>query len=113
MSVLFFFFKKKTAYEMRISDWSSDVCSSDLFQPGVPAQDAFPAKLWARLRTRAMRETAIAPVGRRDPRGAPELRAQIAAQIAITRGIRCVPDQIILTSGPRKDRKSTRLNSSH
>src|SRR3546814_4187071 len=30
MSILFFFFKQKTAYEMRISDWSSDVCSSDL-----------------------------------------------------------------------------------
>src|SRR3546814_5753009 len=29
-SFLFFFFKQKTAYEMRISDWSSDVCSSDL-----------------------------------------------------------------------------------
>src|SRR3546814_4680869 len=29
-----FFFKQKTAYEMRISDWSSDVCSSDL-QPGT------------------------------------------------------------------------------
>src|SRR3546814_1611832 len=29
-SVLFCFFKQKTAYEMRISDWSSDVCSSDL-----------------------------------------------------------------------------------
>src|SRR3546814_2456831 len=29
---LFFFFKQKTAYEMRISDWSSDVCSSDLFR---------------------------------------------------------------------------------
>src|SRR3546814_5267835 len=28
--VYFFFFKQKTAYEMRISDWSSDVCSSDL-----------------------------------------------------------------------------------
>src|SRR3546814_7265212 len=27
----FFFFKQKTAYEMRISDWSSDVCSSDLW----------------------------------------------------------------------------------
>src|SRR3546814_4118498 len=27
---VFFFFKQKTAYEMRISDWSSDVCSSDL-----------------------------------------------------------------------------------
>src|SRR3546814_9291695 len=29
---VFFFFKQKTAYEMRISDWSSDVCSSDLFK---------------------------------------------------------------------------------
>src|SRR3546814_7869876 len=28
--MIFFFFKQKTAYEMRISDWSSDVCSSDL-----------------------------------------------------------------------------------
>src|SRR3546814_7698710 len=31
MSFFVFFFKQKTAYEMRISDWSSDVCSSDLF----------------------------------------------------------------------------------
>src|SRR3546814_10490245 len=30
MFIVFFFFKQKTAYEMRISDWSSDVCSSDL-----------------------------------------------------------------------------------
>src|SRR3546814_4186846 len=30
MVFVFFFFKQKTAYEMRISDWSSDVCSSDL-----------------------------------------------------------------------------------
>src|SRR3546814_10035091 len=30
---LFFFFKQKPAYELRISDWSSDVCSSDLFIP--------------------------------------------------------------------------------
>src|SRR3546814_3920087 len=30
MCCFFFFFKQKTAYEMRISDWSSDVCSSDL-----------------------------------------------------------------------------------
>src|SRR3546814_5702307 len=29
---MFFFFKQKTAYEVRISDWSSDVCSSDLFR---------------------------------------------------------------------------------
>src|SRR3546814_2883262 len=30
--IFFFFFKQKTAYEMRISDWSSDVCSSDLLR---------------------------------------------------------------------------------
>src|SRR3546814_5317837 len=40
-SFLFFFFKQKTAYEMRISDWSSDVCSSDL----VNVQQATPANV--------------------------------------------------------------------
>src|SRR3546814_2673771 len=34
----FFFFKQKTAYEMRISDWSSDVCSSDLLLDACPAR---------------------------------------------------------------------------
>src|SRR3546814_14295295 len=34
-----FFFKQKTAYEMRISDWSSDVCSSDLAVGGVAADE--------------------------------------------------------------------------
>src|SRR3546814_3612111 len=38
LSVLFFFFKQKTAYEMRISDWSSDVCSSDLEFTGSEAK---------------------------------------------------------------------------
>src|SRR3546814_9427754 len=33
MLIFFFCFKQKTAYEMRISDWSSDVCSSDLGDP--------------------------------------------------------------------------------
>src|SRR3546814_8584594 len=41
---VFFFFKQKTAYEMRISDWSSDVCSSDLlfstFERGIELLDA-------------------------------------------------------------------------
>src|SRR3546814_2512879 len=34
----FFFFKQKTAYEMRISDWSSDVCSSDLVDRNMSRQ---------------------------------------------------------------------------
>src|SRR3546814_9465224 len=33
VALFVFFFKQKTAYEMRISDWSSDVCSSDLDEP--------------------------------------------------------------------------------
>src|SRR3546814_4216746 len=38
--LFFFFFKQKTAYEMRISDWSSDVCSSDLVT-AIGAEQAF------------------------------------------------------------------------
>src|SRR3546814_3959089 len=38
----FFFFKQKTAYEMRISDWSSDVCSSDLSWTGCCASHDSP-----------------------------------------------------------------------
>src|SRR3546814_3130204 len=40
--VSFFFFKQKTAYEMRISDWSSDVCSSDLL-PATQQPEPDPA----------------------------------------------------------------------
>src|SRR3546814_2729253 len=43
---IFFFFKQKTAYEMRISDWSSDVCSSDLT---IGAGDCFSGSLAALL----------------------------------------------------------------
>src|SRR3546814_21187522 len=44
--VLVFFFKQKTAYEMRISDWSSDVCSSDLGEasPGLTSRQALSPK---------------------------------------------------------------------
>src|SRR3546814_15359403 len=42
LSCIFFFFKQKTAYEMRISDWSSDVCSSDLVQRPGPRDGVQP-----------------------------------------------------------------------
>src|SRR3546814_6741315 len=60
-----FFFKQKTAYEMRISDWSSDVCSSDL--------------------SIAMgRRLVVARVCRR---GEPQLNARSAAWLAVDRNI--------------------------
>lgn len=68
------------------------------FQLGVPAEDAFPIKLWSRLHISAVREDAAKPVGHPDPRGRIELRTQIAAYLAIARGIRCLPDQVIVTS---------------
>src|SRR3546814_3624377 len=46
---MFVFFKQKTAYEMRISDWSSDVCSSDLADQGLQTgNEAHPCALAAR-----------------------------------------------------------------
>src|SRR3546814_3833539 len=48
-----FFFKQKTAYEMRISDWSSDVCSSDLGSTGCRRRRSMPTR-----RFRAHRRTA-------------------------------------------------------
>src|SRR3546814_6594514 len=47
---VFFFFKQKTAYEMRISDWSSDVCSSDLILCGNRRKQVA-AKLGVSLQT--------------------------------------------------------------
>src|SRR3546814_165054 len=52
--VCFFFFKQNTAYEMRISDWSSDVCSSDLLAHSVEALDGFEPSHLQRMRERGM-----------------------------------------------------------
>src|SRR3546814_3690241 len=43
---MFFFYKQKTAYEMRISDWSSDVCSSDLVDLHAQAVAAREGVVW-------------------------------------------------------------------
>src|SRR3546814_5017798 len=58
----FFFFKQKTAYEMRISDWSSDVCSSDLVEV-VDADVADRATIQVRLAHHA-HQCGVAAVGR-------------------------------------------------
>src|SRR3546814_2307442 len=88
---LFFFFKQKTAYEMRISDWSSDVCSSDLDAEGY---------LFICDRIKDMIISGGENVY------AAEVESIIAGHPAIREAaIVGVPDE--------RDRKSTRLNSSH
>src|SRR3546814_10042296 len=75
----FFFFKQKTAYEMRISDLSSDVCSSDL----QSAIDSSPTNMTAVLSSMTVRSTAlirgvtIAVRATRSPRG---VRAMIETE---------------------------------
>src|SRR3546814_6355497 len=71
LCLVFFFFKQKTAYEMRISDWSSDVCSSDLpwtAPRGTPAVPGFSGREKCHLRPREA-----------DSRG-PKGRAETAAK---------------------------------
>jgi GntR family transcriptional regulator/MocR family aminotransferase len=69
------------------------------FQMGVPAQDAFPFKLWSRILTRAARRAALVPVGYPDPRGDPDLRREIATYLGVARGFRCNPSQVLITAG--------------
>src|SRR3546814_2804881 len=110
--LFFFFFKQKTAYEMRISDWSSDVCSSDLriwqkkpeisktVKQGVRIPPAPPVryKVWHAPNRRAY------AVGGEHPQ-----------QVALAAHD---PDLALVHFDPLRerakiDRKSTRLNSSH
>src|SRR3546814_19057345 len=63
---LFFFFKQKTAYEMRISDWSSDVCSSDLCWEARACRSPMCEGLWIRRSWRC--STRLVRCSRRRPR---------------------------------------------
>jgi GntR family transcriptional regulator/MocR family aminotransferase len=70
-----------------------------LFQMGIPAHETFPATLIARIRSHALRAEAAAPPIYPDPRGELELRREIAAYLAVARGIECSPSQLIITAG--------------
>lgn len=70
-----------------------------IFQMGVPAQATLPTTLLARMRAQAVRTEVSAPAIYPDPRGELALRREIAAYLALARGIECAPSQIIVTSG--------------
>src|SRR3546814_8416804 len=59
--MIFFFFKQKTAYEMRISDWSSDVCSSDLSSAKQPEAAESPTADQVRASPQALAPPAARP----------------------------------------------------
>src|SRR3546814_1733452 len=112
-----FFFKQKTAYEMRISDWSSDVCASDLLVEAllrgpdplpelqaVLANDEIEVAQAILERSRVLQDQDLIDVVMRraeEHRMAIALRNDVSVAVA---------EALLEKSG---DRKSTRLNSSH
>jgi GntR family transcriptional regulator/MocR family aminotransferase len=71
------------------------------FQMGLPALDAFPRKIWARLGARCVRAMQPSDMVHPSVYGSPSLRAQIATYLQVSRGINCSPSQIFVTSGYR------------
>ncbi|NEH56936.1 aminotransferase class I/II-fold pyridoxal phosphate-dependent enzyme [Rhizobium leguminosarum] len=71
------------------------------FQMGLPALDAFPRKIWARLGARGVRAMLPADMVHPAVSGLPALRAEIAAYLQVSRGIDCSPSQVFVTSGYR------------
>jgi len=71
------------------------------FQLGIPALDAFPRKLWARLANRVIRATGPIDLHYGDPAGLPALRAAIAGYLLVSRGVACAPQQVIVMGGHR------------
>jgi GntR family transcriptional regulator/MocR family aminotransferase len=69
------------------------------FRTSTPALDAFPYRLWARLLARRWKESARDLLTYGDPAGYLPLREAIATYLSSTRGVRCAPDQVILTNG--------------
>src|SRR3546814_1036314 len=114
----FFFFKQKTAYELRISDWSSDVCSSDL--PGGAAHAAIGCAVDA-LADVGKGLGGTGEPGQKDiatHRPVPGAWLQgwhpivaLAPVGSVGRGT--LWQRLLAVLYQRQDRKSTRLNSSH
>ena len=69
------------------------------FRGGVPALDLFPYEIWARMIARHARQSLREFAHYQPLAGYYPLREAIAAQIGITRGVRCTPEQIIITAG--------------
>src|SRR3546814_9995901 len=141
VGMLCFFFKQKTAYEMRISDWSSDVCSSDLTRAGLfrdGAGGGGPANTrWNRQRSPGRDRggrvvlgchplSCAGPVGYRGGAVSARRHRDSAGYVgggaffrrddqgSLSQGLCTGPHRVIAGKNGRRggDRKSTRLNSS-
>jgi len=72
-----------------------------LLQPGLPALDAFPRKIWNRLVSRRARSGERAMLAYPDPVGYRALSEHIATYLGLSRGVTCLPEQVFVTAGYR------------
>jgi GntR family transcriptional regulator/MocR family aminotransferase len=72
------------------------------FRPGLPALDAFPFDLWARLSARRWRRASATLLDYAGPAGHPALREAIAAHLRESRAVRCEPAQVIVVTGSQQ-----------
>ncbi|WER49827.1 PLP-dependent aminotransferase family protein [Cupriavidus sp. WKF15] len=70
-------------------------------QPGLPALDAFPRKIWSRLVSHRARSGERTMLAYPDPAGYRPLREHIATHLGLSRGITCLPEQVFVTTGYR------------
>jgi GntR family transcriptional regulator/MocR family aminotransferase len=69
------------------------------FRFGIPALKIFPYKLWTRLVIRQARRLPLSAFTYQDPAGYSLLREAIAAHVTVSRGVHCMPEQVIVVSG--------------
>ncbi len=81
---------------------SPEVATARAFRPGVPALDAFPRELWARLSARVVRRARADVLSYGNPAGYFPLRQAIAAYLRAARGVRCAVEQVIVTAGSQQ-----------
>jgi GntR family transcriptional regulator/MocR family aminotransferase len=72
------------------------------FLPGIPALDQFPLERWRRRVAQAWRAVPTGTLAGRDVGGEPVLRAAIAGYLRASRGVRCAPEQVVVTSGTQE-----------
>jgi GntR family transcriptional regulator/MocR family aminotransferase len=82
----------------RLGAWGEDSVPQP-FRPDMLALDHFPVDIWARLASRRWRNPGVELLGYGDPAGYPPLRAAVASYLGASRGVRCTPEQVLITSG--------------
>jgi GntR family transcriptional regulator/MocR family aminotransferase len=78
------------------------VGSPTAFRPGLPAIDEFPLELWSRILARKWRDATLDLLSYGDPAGYRPLREAIAGHLAVSRSVRCDPDQVVVLSGSQQ-----------